>query len=200
VRRFGTSRDPVCGCLARGIAGFAPPVASHGRDVARRDAIAGPRGLRRAGRGPRLALRDVGDWVVGEGDDRAGWPVNGLRGRSPLDGQRRPASQMLEDAPHASAPGTSGIGADRPRTLRINRAQVALARAAGSSRARLSVACTLPARSSPVLFRRKVGPKCSGTAKMPRFQTLPSTSPANAAIPYSEKVSRWSVVRRECET
>jgi hypoxanthine-DNA glycosylase len=50
------------------------------------------------------------------------------------------------------------------------------------------------------LFRRKVLPELSDRTKIPRFQTLPSTSPANAAMPYLEKLSRWSVVRRECET
>jgi double-stranded uracil-DNA glycosylase len=33
-----------------------------------------------------------------------------------------------------------------------------------------------------------------------RCVDLPSTSPANAAIPFSEKVKRWSVVKEACDT
>ena len=32
------------------------------------------------------------------------------------------------------------------------------------------------------------------------FADLPSTSPANAAISFSEKVKRWAVIKAECET
>ena len=50
------------------------------------------------------------------------------------------------------------------------------------------------------LYRRKVLPNLSDELRMTRSQTLPSTSPANAAMPYSEKLSHWSIIRRECET
>jgi hypoxanthine-DNA glycosylase len=33
-----------------------------------------------------------------------------------------------------------------------------------------------------------------------RYCDLPSTSPANARVPFREKVALWSVIRRECET
>ena len=38
--------------------------------------------------------------MIGEGDERAGWPVGRGVGRGALGGQRRPASRMLEDAAH----------------------------------------------------------------------------------------------------
>ena len=50
------------------------------------------------------------------------------------------------------------------------------------------------------LFRRKVMSKLPGTVQMPQLQTLPSTSPANAAVRYEEKLAQWTVIKRECET
>lgn len=47
------------------------------------------------------------------------------------------------------------------------------------------------------LYRRMVLPKPSEETL--RYETLPSTSPANASMPYAEKVRRWSIVRTECE-
>ena len=44
------------------------------------------------------------------------------------------------------------------------------------------------------LYRKHVG------LTMPRSIVLPSTSPANAGIPYSEKLERWSEIKRVCET
>jgi TDG/mug DNA glycosylase family protein len=47
------------------------------------------------------------------------------------------------------------------------------------------------------LYRRLVLP---GTGvRTVRYETLPSTSPAHAAMPYGEKLRRWSIVRSECE-
>ncbi len=47
------------------------------------------------------------------------------------------------------------------------------------------------------LYRRLVLPGAGLRAV--RYETLPSTSPAHAAMPYDEKLRRWSVVRSECE-
>lgn len=46
------------------------------------------------------------------------------------------------------------------------------------------------------LFRRKVLPDLD-PADMPALVTLPSTSPANAAMRYEEKLARWAVVRTD---
>lgn len=67
----------------------------------------------------------------------------------------------------------------------------------GSHR-RLRLICFNGAKAE-ALFRRKVLPELSNTTQMPRARTLPSTSPANAAIPYAEKLSRWSIVKQGCE-
>lgn len=48
----------------------------------------------------RAALRDVGDRVIGDGDDRVSRPVGRLRGRAPLGGLGHPAPEVFEDAPH----------------------------------------------------------------------------------------------------
>jgi len=58
------------------------------------------RGASAAALVPRTALRDIGDRVVGDGDDRVSRPVGRLRGWSPLGGLGRPAPQVIEDAPH----------------------------------------------------------------------------------------------------
>ena len=50
------------------------------------------------------------------------------------------------------------------------------------------------------LYSRSVLPKLPEPLKSIRCETLPSTSPANASIPYLEKLSRWSIVRKACET
>jgi TDG/mug DNA glycosylase family protein len=46
-----------------------------------------------------------------------------------------------------------------------------------------------------VLFRKHV----SLATAIPSVD-LPSTSPANAAIPFAEKVKRWSIIREACDT
>lgn len=46
------------------------------------------------------------------------------------------------------------------------------------------------------LYRRFVLPTLPNTRV--RYETLPSTSPAHAAMPYAEKLRRWSVVRDAC--
>ena len=47
---------------------------------------------------------------------------------------------------------------------------------------------------SEALYRRLVRPHLPETFTV-RYETLPSTSPANASMPYDEKLRRWSVVR-----
>lgn len=47
------------------------------------------------------------------------------------------------------------------------------------------------------LYRRLVLPKLPPVTVL-RYETLPSTSPANASIPYEEKLRRWSIVRTLC--
>jgi hypoxanthine-DNA glycosylase len=44
------------------------------------------------------------------------------------------------------------------------------------------------------LYRTLVGPKLPQAVAI-RYETLPSTSPANASVPYREKVRRWSIVQ-----
>ena len=48
----------------------------------------------------RAALRDIGHWVVGDGDERISRPVGLLTGRASLGGLGRPAAEVLEDAPY----------------------------------------------------------------------------------------------------
>ena len=62
----------------------------------------------------RAALRDVGNFVVGEGDDRVSRPVGRLRGRASLCGVGRPAPQVLEDAPHHARIVDQGDQSHRP--------------------------------------------------------------------------------------
>ena len=50
------------------------------------------------------------------------------------------------------------------------------------------------------LYQRHVFPLLSASMQQLRQQTLPSTSPANAAMSYAQKFSHWSIVRNECET
>jgi len=50
------------------------------------------------------------------------------------------------------------------------------------------------------LYRRSVLPNLPEPMKSIPTESLPSTSPANASIPYTEKLSRWSIVRRACES
>jgi double-stranded uracil-DNA glycosylase len=47
------------------------------------------------------------------------------------------------------------------------------------------------------LYRTLVQPRLPQTEAL-RHETLPSTSPANAAVPYLEKVRRWSIVQAAC--
>jgi hypoxanthine-DNA glycosylase len=50
------------------------------------------------------------------------------------------------------------------------------------------------------MYRDKVLPELPSQHQKIRSAVLPSTSAANAAIPYQEKLKLWSVVRKECET
>ena len=60
------------------------------------------RGAGAAAPAPLTALRDIGDRVVGDGNDRVSRPVVGLRGRAALGGLGRPAFEVIENAPHHS--------------------------------------------------------------------------------------------------
>ena len=48
------------------------------------------------------------------------------------------------------------------------------------------------------LYRALVLPRLPGGLQSIRCQTLPSTSPAHASMPYAEKLARWTVVREAC--
>lgn len=47
------------------------------------------------------------------------------------------------------------------------------------------------------LYRRLVLPGLAPTTPL-RYATLPSTSPANASMPYAEKLRRWSIIKAVC--
>jgi len=46
------------------------------------------------------------------------------------------------------------------------------------------------------LYRRLVLPGLPATLRAIRYETLPSTSPAHAAMPFEEKLTRWTAVLR----
>jgi hypoxanthine-DNA glycosylase len=48
------------------------------------------------------------------------------------------------------------------------------------------------------LYRRHVFPLLPLAMRQLRQQTLPSTSPANAAMSYTLKLSHWQIVQNEC--
>jgi hypoxanthine-DNA glycosylase len=50
------------------------------------------------------------------------------------------------------------------------------------------------------LYQRHVFPLLPPSMQKLGQQTLPSTSPANAAMSYAQKLARWSIVRNERET
>ena len=72
LRRIWPNGAFACRHFARRIAEFAMRVASHGQDRVRRKEIAGREA--QAGRTAGLALRDVGERVVGERDEGVGRP------------------------------------------------------------------------------------------------------------------------------
>ena len=84
----------------------------------------------------------------------------------------------------ASIQCASVVANDFDRFLRKHR-RVRLVCFNGAKAANLYLRCVLPGLDEPL--------------KSIRRETLPSTSPANASIPYPEKRSRWSIVQRECE-
>ena len=47
------------------------------------------------------------------------------------------------------------------------------------------------------LYRRLVLPGLPTAVRAIRYETLPSTSPAHAAMPFEEKLTRWAVVLRK---
>lgn len=48
-----------------------------------------------------------------------------------------------------------------------------------------------------LLYRRLVLPRLPADPPL-RHETLPSTSPAHASMPYAEKLRRWSLALRDC--
>jgi hypoxanthine-DNA glycosylase len=50
------------------------------------------------------------------------------------------------------------------------------------------------------MYKNKVLPELPSEFKEMKSAVLPSTSAANAAMPYSDKLRLWSIVRKECET
>jgi len=50
-------------------------------------------------------------------------------------------------------------------------------------------------RKAADLYRRKVVPELAGEFRDMRYKTLPSTSPAHAAMSFDQKLKRWSLVR-----
>jgi double-stranded uracil-DNA glycosylase len=52
-------------------------------------------------------------------------------------------------------------------------------------------------RTAANLYQRKVVPMLDGEFTEIRYETLPSTSPAHAAMSFAEKLKRWSIVRAE---
>jgi hypoxanthine-DNA glycosylase len=53
-------------------------------------------------------------------------------------------------------------------------------------------------RTAADLYRRFVLPNLPASLQSIRCETLPSTSPAHAAMRFEEKLARWSVVRSGC--
>ena len=49
------------------------------------------------------------------------------------------------------------------------------------------------------LYRRHVLPSLPATNRAIRYKTLPSTSPAHAAMPFEEKLTRWAAVLQNCK-
>jgi hypoxanthine-DNA glycosylase len=52
-------------------------------------------------------------------------------------------------------------------------------------------------RTAESLFRRLVAPNLEKGSNVPRYETLPSTSPAFAAMSFEEKLERWKVILAE---
>ena len=50
-------------------------------------------------------------------------------------------------------------------------------------------------KKSAELFQRLVRPKLGGTIVDLEFRTLPSTSPAHAAMSFERKLAHWAVIR-----
>jgi len=55
-------------------------------------------------------------------------------------------------------------------------------------------------RAAETLFRRLVAPTLEKGSNTPVFQTLPSTSPAHAAMRYEAKLERWRIVKSGRDT
>lgn len=50
-------------------------------------------------------------------------------------------------------------------------------------------------RAAESLFRRLVAPALEKGSNIPEFHTLPSTSPAHAAMRYEDKLARWRIIK-----
>jgi len=64
---------------------------------------------------------------------------------------------------------------------------------------RIRMICFNGAKAA-TMYKGKVLDYLPGEVQKIKSATLPSTSAANAATPYKEKLRLWSVVRKECET
>lgn len=88
-------------------------------------------------------------------------------------------------------------GADRPGSLdvSIKSASVVANNFAGffESHPYVRLVCFNGSKAE-ALYRRMVGPTLNEKTAI-RYEALPSTSPAHAAMPYTQKLERWSIVR-----
>jgi hypoxanthine-DNA glycosylase len=64
---------------------------------------------------------------------------------------------------------------------------------------RIKMICFNGAKAA-TMYKARVLEELPGEFRQIKSATLPSTSAANAAMPYKEKLNLWSVVRKECET
>ena len=67
-----------------------------------------------------------------------------------------------------------------------------------SSHRRIELIC-FNGQKAASLYRRMVLPALPRTAKVIQRETLPSTSPAFAGMPFEEKLARWSLLRAACQ-
>ena len=65
-----------------------------------------------------------------------------------------------------------------------------------ASHPRIGVVCFNGAKAA-ALYERHVLPSLPTSMQTVSYHTLPSTSPAHAAMPYSEKLARWSMALRQ---
>jgi len=128
------------------------------------------------------------------------WRIMGvLFGASP----ERPYEQRLEILPqHHVALWDVCASAHRPGALdaAIRRASVVPNDFVGffSSHRELRLVC-FNGQAAAELYRRRVLPSLPVGLQTLRCETLPSTSPAHAAMTFEQKLERWRIVRRASE-